>query len=285
MTPALELRGLSKEFAASGRHGVPVRAVDEVNLVIEPGQVFGLLGPNGSGKSTTIKLILGLIAPTRGECSIFGVASGETEARRAVGYLPESPYFHRFLTGRELVTYHGRLSGMSGRKLRDRVDEVLAWAGIAAAADRAVGVYSKGMLQRIGLAQALVHRPRLVIMDEPTAGVDVAGAAAMMAMILRLKTEGATVLLTSHVVGQIEQVCGRVAVLAHGRVRASGALDGRERSEDELVIRGPELSPEDHAELTGWLGRRGCAIAPPGCGRRRTESEDATSIKIDRSDA
>ncbi|MEO6246554.1 MAG: ABC transporter ATP-binding protein, partial [Opitutaceae bacterium] len=167
--PALELRGLVKDFS-SGLRGLKLRAVDHLDLRVEAGQVYGLLGPNGSGKSTTIKLLLGLLEPTAGDCAIFGVSSGRVEARRDVGYLPESPYFYRHLSGRELVRFYARMCGMGGATLAARLDEVLELVGLTAAADRRVGTYSKGMLQRIGLAQALVHDPRLLILDEPTAG-------------------------------------------------------------------------------------------------------------------
>jgi len=141
------------------------------------------LGPNGSGKSTTIEIILGLLAATAGSCRVFGVSSDRVEARVAVGYLPEAPNFYRFLSGRELVGFYGRVCGLGGETLATRVTEVIAWVGLTEAADRRVGTYSKGMLQRIGLAQALVHDPRLVILDEPTAGVDPLGAAAITALI------------------------------------------------------------------------------------------------------
>lgn len=167
---AVELEGLTKDFA-TGLRGVRLRAVDHLSLRIGGGEVFGLLGPNGSGKSTTIKVILGLLAPTAGACRVFGVPSERVESRVAVGYLPEAPNFYRFLSGRELVAFYGRICGLSGAKLAARVAEVIAWVGLTEAAERRVGTYSKGMLQRIGLAQALVHDPRLVILDEPTAGL------------------------------------------------------------------------------------------------------------------
>ena len=214
--PAIEIRGLVKDFAV-GLRGLRLRAVDHVSLVVRPGEVFGLLGPNGSGKSTTIKVLLGLLEPTAGACAVFGVPSGRVEARREVGYLPEAPNFYRFLNGRELVEFYGRMCGLSGPGLAARVAEVVALVGLAGAADRRVGTYSKGMLQRIGLAQALVHDPRLLILDEPTAGVDPVGSAEMAELILSLKARGKTVLITSHLLGQIEELCDRVAILDRGR--------------------------------------------------------------------
>src|SRR3954462_10179977 len=157
--PAIELRGLVKDFSI-GLRGVKLRAVDHLDLRVEAGQVYGLLGPNGSGKSTTIKMMLGLLEPTAGECHVFGVPGARVEARRNVGYLPESPYFYRHLTGRELVRFYGRMCGVEARTLVARIAETLAVVGLGEAADRLVGTYSKGMLQRVGLAQALVHDPQ-----------------------------------------------------------------------------------------------------------------------------
>jgi ABC-2 type transport system ATP-binding protein len=254
--PALELRGLVKDFVV-GLRGVKLRAVDHVDLRVEAGQVFGLLGPNGSGKSTTIKLILGLLEPTAGECAIFGVPSRRVEARRDVGYLPESPYFYRHLTGRELVNFYARMCGLPRSGLDQRIAEVVAGVGMTEAADRRVGTYSKGMLQRIGLAQALVHDPRLLILDEPTAGVDPVGSAAIAELVLRLKAQGKTVLITSHLLGQIEEICDRVAILDRGRLMVEGAMQdlvGR-KGRQALVV--DALPPGDLADLREWLASRG----------------------------
>jgi ABC-2 type transport system ATP-binding protein len=270
MTPAIELRGLTKDFA-TGLRGLRLRAVDNLSLRIEAGQVYGLLGPNGSGKSTTLKVLLGLLAPTAGTCSIFGHSSGQVEARRRMGYLPESPYFYRFLTGRELVAFYGQVCGLRGPGLRVRVREAIAWVGLDEAADRLVETYSKGMLQRIGLAQALVHDPELVILDEPTAGVDPAGAAAMMEMILKLKASGKTVLITSHLLGQIEDVCDRVAMLDHGRLVLEGGVGELTRDDRRVALVMDELSAGELAELRAWLGARGRMITSVDRPRTRLE--------------
>lgn len=257
--PALALRGLVKDFSV-GLRGVKLRAVDHLDLRVEAGQVYGLLGPNGSGKSTTIKMILGLLEPTQGTCAVFGVSSTRVEARREVGYLPESPYFYRHLTGRELVHFYARMCGMPRAALPARVSEVIALVGLSEAADRRVGTYSKGMLQRIGLAQALVHDPRLLILDEPTAGVDPVGSAAMAELILRLKAQGKTVLITSHLLGQIEDICDRVAILDRGRLMVEGAvpdLVGR-RGRRALVV--GEMPAVELEELRAWLAARGRSL-------------------------
>lgn len=256
---ALEMRGLVKDFAV-GLRGVRLRAVDHLTLRIDSGQVYGLIGPNGSGKSTTIKILLGLLQPSAGTCSVFGISSDRVEARRDVGYLPESPYFYRHLTGRELVRFFAQMCGLAGPGLPARVGEVLEVVGMTEAADRRVGTYSKGMLQRIGLAQALVHDPRLLILDEPTAGVDPVGSAAIAELILRLKAQGKTVLITSHLLGQIEDICDRVAILDRGRLILEGAVDelvGR-KDRQSLVIEA--LPPDELAELRAWLAARGRSI-------------------------
>jgi len=241
-----------KDFAV-GLRGLRLRAVDHVSLAVRPGEVFGLLGPNGSGKSTTIKLLLGLLEPTAGECAIFGVPSGRVEARRDVGYLPEAPNFYRFLTGRELVTFYGRMCGLAG------------------AADRRVGTYSKGMLQRIGLAQALVHDPRLLILDEPTAGVDPVGSAEMAELILALKARGKTVLITSHLLGQIEDLCDRVAILDRGRLVAEGRVADLAGAQGRLSFETDALPPGEIAALRAWLESRGRKLEAVAPARRRLE--------------
>lgn len=268
--PAIELRGLVKDFSV-GLRGVKLRAVDDLSLRVPAGQVFGLLGPNGSGKSTTIKIILGLLEPTAGGCRVFGVPSAQVEARVDVGYLPESPYFYRHLSGRELVRFYARICGLGGAKLVPRVAEVIDWVGLTEAADRLVGTYSKGMLQRIGLAQALVHDPRLVILDEPTSGVDPVGAAAISELILQLKAQGKTVLITSHLLTQIEDICDRVAILDRGRLILEGAVcdlvGGAERQ--ALIVE--KLSPAELQELRGWLGLRGRTLEAVAVPRARLD--------------
>ena len=268
--PAIELRGLVKDFSV-GLRGVKLRAVDDLSLRVPAGQVFGLLGPNGSGKSTTIKIILGLLEPTAGGCRVFGLPSTQVEARVDVGYLPESPYFYRHLSGRELVRFYARICGLGGAKVAPRVAEVIDWVGLTEAADRLVGTYSKGMLQRIGLAQALVHDPRLVILDEPTSGVDPVGAAAISELILQLKAQGKTVLITSHLLTQIEDICDRVAILDRGRLILEGAVcdlvGGAERQ--ALIVE--KLSPAELQELRGWLGLRGRTLEAVAAPRARLD--------------
>lgn len=267
---AIEVRDLVKDFPAVLR-GQRVRALDRLNLRVETGQILGLIGPNGSGKSTTLKVVLGLIRPTRGESRLFGVSSERVEARIEVGYLPESVQFPGAFSGRELVRFHGGLCGMRGPRLRTRVDEVLEWVGLAEAAHRSAGTYSRGMLQRLGLAQALVHDPRLVVLDEPTAGVDPAGTAAMAELILRMKAEGRTVLMASHLLGQIEEICDRVALLDKGRLVLEGLVEdltgGPARR--ALVLEG--MGEQGLAALREWLAERGHAFETVEAPRQRLD--------------
>lgn len=221
--PAIEFSDVTKDYE-SGWRGFKLRALDTFNLCVPSGRIFGLLGPNGSGKSTAIKLTLGLITPTVGQIRVFGIPAGAREARCAIGYLPEAPDFYRYLSGREFLRFHGQLCGMNRAHLEPRIAEVLMLVRMQSAADRRVGSYSKGMLQRIGLAQALIHDPRLLILDEPTAGVDPEGAVEMAELILKLRADGKTVLITSHLLDQMEEICDRVAILDHGQLLREGTM-------------------------------------------------------------
>src|SRR6059036_2389212 len=221
--PAIAVRGLTKIFPVPF-HRQSILAVRDLDLRVEPGEVFGLLGPNGSGKSTTLKIILGLVSPTRGRTEIFGGDSRLVESREAVGFLPENPYFYKYLTGEETLRFFGRLCGLRGARLKERIDELLELVGLTKARKRRLGVYSKGMLQRIGLAQALIHDPRLVVLDEPTAGVDPAGSRDIRDLILDLKRRGITVLLSSHLLAQAQEICDRVGILADGVLVREGKL-------------------------------------------------------------
>ena len=240
MSPsAISIKGLTKDFSV-GMRGVKLRAVDDLNLEVGDNEIFGLLGPNGCGKSTTIKVILGLLDASAGECKIYGKPSHAVAARHSVGFLPEAPYFYRYLSGRELVRFYARICGVSRARIAAQVDEVIELVGMTEAAYRRVGTYSKGMLQRIGLAQALVHDPQLVILDEPTAGVDPLGSAAIAEIIRELKRRGKTVLLSSHLLAQIEGLCDRVAILHRGKLVREGRVDDlvQEKDAQSLVVQG-----------------------------------------------
>src|SRR2546429_9483498 len=236
--PAVAVHGLTKIFPVPFHPVRGVLAVKDLSLRIEPGEVYGLLGPNGSGKSTTLKIILGLVSPTRGRTEFFGFDSRLVESGEAVGFLPENPYFYKSLTGKETLRFFGRLCGLRGAALRNRVNELLDLVGLSKARNRRLGTYSKGMLQRIGLAQALIHHPKLVVLDEPTAGVDPAGSRDIRDLILDLKRRGITVLLSSHLLAQAQEICDRVGILANGMLVREGHLQELIAIENqtELVI-------------------------------------------------
>ena len=258
-SPAIRIRNLTKDFSV-GIRGVKLRALDDLCLDISKNEIFGLLGPNGSGKSTTIKIILGLLKASSGNCEIFGQPSMEVAARKSVGFLPEAPYFYRYLTGRELVHYYARICMMQRSKIADSVDSVIELVGMTEAANRRVSTYSKGMLQRIGLAQSLVHDPDLVILDEPTAGVDPLGSAAIAKIVRELKHRGKTILLSSHLLAQIEGLCDRVAILHRGKlVREGRVVDLVEQNDtDSLVVQG--LSMEGRVEVEAEIEAQGARL-------------------------
>src|SRR5205809_2636630 len=224
-SPAVAVHELTKTFSVPLHPTRGIVAVKGLNLRIEPGEVYGLLGPNGSGKSTTLKIILGLVSPTRGRTEIFGRDSRLVESREAVGFLPENPYFYKYLTGEETLRFFGRLCGLGGPSLKNRMNELLDLVGLTKARKRRLGTYSKGMLQRIGLAQALIHDPKLVVLDEPTAGVDPAGSREIRDLILDLRRRGITVLLSSHLLAQAQEICDRVGILADGVLVREGRLE------------------------------------------------------------
>ena len=234
-TPAVEIEGLVKEFRTSFNRRM-LRAVDGVSIRIMPGEVYGLIGPNGSGKSTTMKALLGLVAPTAGRCAIFGRDSLQVDSRRDVGFLPENPYFYKHLSGRETLAFYGKLCGLKGRPLKDRIGELLELVDLADARHRRVGGYSKGMLQRIGLAQALIQEPRLLILDEPTAGVDPVGSRQIRDLVFRLRERGITVFLCSHLLEQVQEVCDHVGIIFEGKMIREGRLEDLIAIEDQTEI-------------------------------------------------
>jgi ABC-2 type transport system ATP-binding protein len=244
-TPAIAIDHLTKEFTnPSILNRSKVVAVKDLSLTVEAGHVYGLLGPNGSGKSTTMKIVLGLVTPTAGRTYIFGRDSRDVESREAVGFLPENPYFYKFLTGKETLYFYGKLCGIRGRKLEDRAKELLALVSLEDAADRRVGGYSKGMLQRIGLAQALIQEPRLLVLDEPTAGVDPAGSRQIRDLILRLKERGITVLLCSHLLSQVQEICDRIGIMDRGELIREGSLDELISIENQTELVLENVTPE-----------------------------------------
>ena len=242
-SPAVDIKNLVKEFPTAIRRKKH-RAVDDVSLRIEPGQVYGLIGPNGSGKSTTMKALLGLLSPTSGTCEIFGKNSLKTDSRKDVGYLPENPYFYKHLTGRETLKFYGKLCGMKGAALTERIDELLALTSLTEAGERRLAGYSKGMLQRIGLAQAMIQSPRLLILDEPTAGVDPLGSRQIRDLILELKEKGITVFLCSHLLEQVQEICDTIGIIHQGKMLKQGPLEELVSLHDRTEVTLQNASPE-----------------------------------------
>ena len=252
--PAIAIHNLTKVYPIPFRRERVV-AVRDLSLKVEPGQVYGLLGPNGSGKSTTMKIVLGLVPPTTGTTEIFGRDSTRVESREEVGFLPENPYFYKYLTGEETLRFYGKLCGFKGNVLKDRARDLLKLVGLENAADRRLGGYSKGMLQRIGLAQALIQEPRLLVLDEPTAGVDPAGSREIRDLILDFKSRGITVLLCSHLLGQVQEICDRIGILHRGQLVREGKLEELISIENQTQIivenASPELLSRLEAEISG----------------------------------
>ena len=219
--PAIELRAFAKSYRA-GWTGRRIHAVQALTLRLAPGQVLGLFGPNGSGKSTTLKALAGLLAPSAGDCRVFGHTAGTDAARALTGYLPESPRFAPHLTGREFLFYSAGLSSITGKPATQRVAEMLAWCGLDDASEQRMATYSKGMMQRIGLAQAMLHDPALVLLDEPSSGLDPQGRTALNALIRDLAARGQAVVFSSHLLDEATALCDRIAVLGEGRLLAEG---------------------------------------------------------------
>jgi ABC-2 type transport system ATP-binding protein len=249
-----------------------VRAVEGVDLEIRRGQIYGLLGPNGSGKSTTIKMLLGLLSPTDGRISVLGRRPRDVASKRDVGYLPEESYLYRFLSARETLDYYGRLFRLPATVRRERTDRLLEMVGLEAVEHRPVGEFSKGMQRRVGLAQSLINDPQLLILDEPTSGMDPVGARQIKDLIADLGRRGKTVLLCTHQLSDVEDLCDRVAIMFGGRVRAEGTCDDLLVQEALTTIRTPALPADVVAEIRDLLARRGigpCDIERP---RRRMEA-------------
>lgn len=253
---AIAIRNLTKIYPIPFRRQ-RVIAVNDLSLNVEAGQVYGLLGPNGSGKSTTMKVVLGLVPPTSGSTEIFGRDSSLVESREEVGFLPENPYFYKYLTGQETLRFFGKICGLKGSSLDDKVDELLKLVGLENARDRRLGGYSKGMLQRIGLAQALVQSPRLLVLDEPTAGVDPAGSREIRDLILSFKEKNITVLLCSHLLGQVQEICDRIGILHQGRLVREGELDELISVENQTEYILESVPPETLAELESLISKSG----------------------------
>jgi len=259
--PVIQIDRLTKDYPVGFWRPRPYRALDALSFDVQRGEVFGCLGPNGAGKSTTLKLLMRLVFPTAGDARILGRPLDDVGMRRRVGFLPENPTFYDYLTGEELLAYFGQLCGQSRSDARTRAAQLLDRVGIGHERRLAVRRYSKGMVQRLGLAQALINDPEVVFLDEPMSGLDPLGRRDVRAIILQLRDEGRTVFFSSHILSDAETLCSRVAILAAGRLQALGGMH-------ELVeysTRGWELLLDGvSSDLHATLAARGCTVTPVG---------------------
>ena len=273
MAQAIRIEALTKDYAIGFWRRRPYRALDALTLEIEPGEVFGFLGPNGAGKTTTLKLLMQLIFPTSGRAEILGRPVGDLTVRQRIGYLPENPYFYDYLTAEELLTYFARLFGYRGAERARRVSSLLDRVGIGAERRLQLRKFSKGMIQRVGIAQALVNDPEVIFLDEPMSGLDPLGRRDVRSLMLELRDQGRTVFFSSHILADAETLCSRVAVVARGRLAAAGRLTeilAFQIRGWELVI--ADLRPEVLASL-GSVVSRATQISPGRFALELTEQQ------------
>jgi ABC-2 type transport system ATP-binding protein len=257
---AIRTEGLTKDFSTGFWRPRPSRALDALNLEVTTGETFGCLGPNGAGKTTTLKLLMQLIYPASGRAEILDRPVGDIDVKRRIGYLPESPYFYDYLTAEELLDYFARLFGYNSAERRRRVSALLDQVGIAGERRLALRKFSKGMVQRVGIAQALINDPEVVFLDEPMSGLDPLGRRDVRNLILSLRDRGCTVFFSSHVLSDAEALCNRVAILAHGRLVANGRISDLQAFD----IRGWEL-------IVG-------GVTPEALERHRARAQRVTSL-------
>ena len=259
MSAVIEIRNLSKIYRDFW--GRPkVKALNSLSLDVKKGEIFGLLGPNGSGKTTTLKLLLGLLFPTSGEVKIMGRPAHDVEKNEQIGYLPEESYLYKFLTADETLDFYGRLFKMSAATLRQRKEELLDLVKIKHARGRQLKEYSKGMTRRIGLAQALINDPDLILLDEPTSGLDPIANNQMKDLILDLKAKGKTVVMCSHLLADVEDVCDRIAILYQGDLKVLDNVQDLLQSKDESQLITSALSPEAIRDVEQVLAKHGAQL-------------------------
>ena len=223
-TPAIEIKNFTKQYPVKLKREA-VNAVDNLSLTVQEGEIFGFLGPNGAGKTTTIKTLLGLIYPTQGECYVLGAPAGDIPTKQQIAYLPEEPYFYEHLTAREVIRFYAQLFGMNKSDATRRADELLDLVGLKADSSKTVRQFSKGMKQRVGIAQSLINNPRVLFYDEPTSGLDPISHRDIRDLILRLKAQGKTIFLSSHQLTDVEMVCDRVSIMDRGKLKKLGRVD------------------------------------------------------------
>ena len=249
-----------------------VRALKALDLEIRKGEVFGLLGPNGSGKSTTIKLLLGLLFPTSGRALVFGKDASEVSKNEKIGYLPEESYLYKFLTAEETLDFYGRLFDMPANVRKERVNTLIEKVGLTWAKRRQLKEYSKGMTRRIGLAQALINDPDLVLLDEPTSGLDPLGTREMKDMILELREQGKTVVMCSHLLADVQDVCDRIAILYQGELKELGRVESLLKVTDETQVLAKGLTPEAYDDIRAAITKHGGEVL--GIDNPKTTLED-----------
>jgi ABC-2 type transport system ATP-binding protein len=243
---AIEILGLQKTYMVGFWRRRPKTALRPLTLTVEEGEVFGFLGPNGAGKTTTLKLLMGLVTPTSGTARILGMEVDDPRVRSQIGFLPEHPYFYDHLTARELLTYYAQLSGVAQKERSSRVSAMLARMGLEASADLQLRKFSKGMLQRVGLTQAILHDPKVVFLDEPMSGLDPIGRREVRELIQQLRSEGKTVFFSTHILADAEALCDRVAVIHQGELRGVGAvadLTSRSKGTVEIIFCATTVPP------------------------------------------
>ena len=269
----LELRGVNKIFKDFWLRP-RVKAVQDVDLTIRRGEVVGLLGPNGSGKSTTIKMILGLLYPTSGKIAVLGKQPTDVQLKHKIGYLPEESNLYRFLNAEETLDFYGRLFGLAGPERSGRVESLLEMVGLSAARYRPVGEYSKGMQRRVGLAQALINDPDLLILDEPTTGMDPIATRQIKDLILTLKQRGKTIILCTHLLGEVEDVCDRLVIMYGGKIRREGTVDEllTVPGKQAIEVSGGELTDDTIAKLGQVLSSEGRDMSEVRAPRQKLES-------------
>lgn len=266
---------LTKSFPSGWPWLPPITVLDGLSLSVHRGEIYGFLGPNGSGKTTTLKILMGLVRSTSGKAEVLGKPAGDVQARRQIGFLPEGPYFYDYLTAEEFLAFYGRLAGLERAELGRRIDHLLEVVGLTEARTRQLRKFSKGMLQRIGLAQALIHDPELVILDEPMSGLDPIGRKQVRDLILGLRDQGKTVFFSTHIIPDVEMICDRVGIVIKGRLMAAGRVDELVRHEHtqsvEIVCEGIKVDelPAIKAAATRVLQRgQQCLVALPGPDRQ-----------------
>lgn len=269
--PIVEAQGLIKVFGDFWLRD-KARAVDGIDFEIRPNEVFGLLGPNGSGKSTTIKMLLGLLRKSKGRLTVFGRDPSDVSIKQRIGYLPEESYMYRFLNPQETLDYFGKLFGIVRKIRRKRTDELLEMVGLEGSSRRAVGEFSKGMTRRLGLAQALINDPEFLILDEPTSGLDPIGTRQVKDLLLDLRRSGKTILLSSHLLADVEDVCDRMVILYGGKIRASGTGNELLSDTKRTSISVPRLKPETIVKIDELIRKEeGVAIESVESPRQKLE--------------